>query len=301
MADSFFFDTEESIDLESFISYVNNNIDMQDPASVATAAIKLKKLGNNRNFLVDAINADLLSPGGGQNDNPYSAQSFLLARSEDFLIRANFWTPPTRASQIQQHDLSNVYEKAHCHNFNLLTVGYYGAGYETVIYEYDRAKIQGFPGEHAPLRFLERTRLSRGKVMFFRPGRDVHVQLYPEEFSISLNLIGIPPRGEKIFDQFNFDIKSQQIVSFLNPCSRSTLIRMAASFGNAVTSRILSDLRVSHYSPRVRLASLKSLSRLEPGSIREIWSVGLKDSHPLVRQAARRKLDQLGTSETEEV
>jgi hypothetical protein len=70
-----------------------------------------------------------------------------------------------------------------------MTVGFFGPGYETTIYEYDSSKVTGFVGESVDLRFLETTQLPPGKVMLYRPHADVHAQYPPSELSISLNLM----------------------------------------------------------------------------------------------------------------
>ena len=163
-----------------------------DPAgecSLATTALALRRLGNNRAFL-----GDMLVEGGDCGESAYGAQAIMLARLPGgHFIRANIWPSEHDACFQASGARSFVYGLPHDHNFSFLTVGYFGPGYESDYYEYDHAESIGYRGERAALRFIERSALVEGKLMLYRAHVDVHAQLPREIMSVSLNVMRIDP------------------------------------------------------------------------------------------------------------
>src|SRR3546814_6946369 len=82
-----------------------------------------------------------------------------------------------------------AYGLPHDHNLHFLTTGYWGPGYVSDYYDYDTEAVDGRLGEPLSLQFVERSRLSEGKMMLYRAHRDVHSQLPQERLSVSLNLM----------------------------------------------------------------------------------------------------------------
>lgn len=70
-----------------------------------------------------------------------------------------------------------------------MTVGYYGPGYETELYQYNPKEVNGYVGETVELEHLGRTKLPNGRVMVYREKVDVHTQFPPAQLSVSLNLM----------------------------------------------------------------------------------------------------------------
>src|SRR5689334_21034290 len=146
-------ETDEVLDLEEYIAYVQDKVDIRDEDSLADSAIKLRQLANNRDLVVDRINRDLNDWTSFQEENSYTSQTVMLGRGKEFYIRANMWLPPAKFSQDQEwQDRLFFYRVPHDHNFSFLTVGYLGSGYQTTIWEYDRTGVKGEPGEQVPLR-----------------------------------------------------------------------------------------------------------------------------------------------------
>src|SRR5262249_50680818 len=145
------------------------------------------------------------------------------------------------------------YQIPHDHNFSFLTVGYWGAGYETAIYEYDRSRVSGRAGEPVQLSFLERTTLPRGKVMFYRALTDVHCQEPPEEFSISLNLV--LPLAEPE-EQLFFDLDSSTVTEHGSAPGAGivALCRLATHLGGGHTIGALEEIAHRHACRRARAA-----------------------------------------------
>ncbi|MXP27233.1 transposase [Porphyrobacter algicida] len=153
--------------------------DPADERSHATAALALRRLGNNRAFLGDMLVEGLRERHREIGEtSAYGAQAIMLARLPGgHLIRANIWPSENDACFQVSGARSFVYGLPHDHNFSFLTVGYFGPGYESDYYEYDHAETIGYRGERPALRFIERCALSEGKLMLYRAHVDVHAQL----------------------------------------------------------------------------------------------------------------------------
>jgi hypothetical protein len=198
-----------------------------------------------------------------QKDSPYSAQSLSLGGvHKKFYLRANVWLPKRELHSVNDAGEANLYsyDFAHDHNFDFLTVGYFGPGYETDIYEYDVREVRGEVGEVVDMKFLESTSLPYGKMMIYRASRDVHVQKFPCEFSISLNLL--TPGKEPIRDQFAFDLRTRAISSVIrsNLSGRSLLMEAAAALGDRDTDDMIQFIADSHHCCRTREAAARALS-----------------------------------------
>ncbi|WP_130784551.1 hypothetical protein [Rhizobium leguminosarum] len=222
---------KDTLGLPEFVDYIETTFSEINQDSLIEMAPTFAKLSRNRSFLGEMICSQLKNLSTYQSNNPYSAQSLNLGmRSNKFYIRANVWLPQRRLHTTNQKGEAQLYsyELAHDHNFDFLTVGYLGPGYETDIYEYDRSTVSGFVGERVKLDFLETTSLPEGKLMIYRSCKDVHVQRYPKDFSISLNVLA--PSVRPIPDQYVFDIKSSAISSVLRSSiiGQKTLIKAAS-------------------------------------------------------------------------
>ena len=285
-------ETDKTSSLEDYNEYVRHKVNFRDLDSVCASAAELKALANNKTFLTEHLNRELLDWRNCQQYNSYTAQTMLLGGGRGFVVRANIWMPPARdaAGREDQKKLF-FYEVPHDHNFSFLTVGYFGPGYETTIYEYDSSAIKGNIGEKVQLQFLEKTTLPAGKMMLYRASRDIHSQGHPEAFSISLNLLLTPPEINRR-EQYLFDLESSKIAECVkNPTSsRLMMCRTARYIGDSRTASLLDELVQKHDSGRVRLTAAQSLSALEPWSATAIWQRAASDSSALVREYARNNL-----------
>jgi hypothetical protein len=206
-------DTSDTLDLEAFVERVDADVDFDDPAALPGAAKLLRMLANDRRFLARHIAAEIAA-GAFQPGNQATAATFHLATRPRFIVRANVWLPlrGTEVARAAQERLF-FYDVPHDHDFDFLTVGYHGPGYETDLWEYDetdlweydRAALEGRPGEPARLAPCGRARLERGAVMHFRAHVDVHAQRPPEALSISVNLVSRVRRAS--WSQLLFDVE----------------------------------------------------------------------------------------------
>lgn len=282
-----------SIDVDDYVDYIESSVNLLDRDSVMASADALRALSNNPALLVRKLNKELRDLTGFQSGNPYSAQTFVLARGKNYLVRANAWMPPARSAAVRKwEDDLQSFDFPHDHDFSFLTVGYLGSGYETTIWEYDPDSVIGHDGEPVDLTYLETTRLDRGKVMFYRASQDVHSQHHPAEFSVSVNLLIDDPEQRRR-PQFVFDVEKGTIASIaptpavLGP---RVICELAGFVGDATTVNLLEDLAEHHERPRLRVAAYEALEALNPGQREELTQRALADRDEYVRHVTRGRL-----------
>jgi hypothetical protein len=249
---------------ELFDALDANPVDVRDEDEFANLGPLLARLGRNRDFLAELAIAELKTRCAGQAEaSGYSAQVMLLRPPGGrYLLRANFWParddPVTRASGAAAF----FYDMPHDHNFPFLTYGYWGPGYWSDYYDYDVGALAGLPGEAAGLRFVERARLEPGRLMLYRMRRDIHVQLPPDSFSVSLNILGADP-GQPWLDQYRFDIGRGTIAEVLTSTAAEALLTIAAQFGGNGCDLAL-DFAHRHPCERMRVTAMDALATAAP-------------------------------------
>lgn len=275
----------DAISLEEFIDAIKTgDVDPRDEAALAAFAPYLKKLANNREFLSEFIMQELESRCSSQaSHNRYGIQVVMLHAGAEYFVRANFW--PSESDSITKSSGRSIffYDLPHDHNFSFLTVGYAGPGYWSDYYEYDYEDVSGYPGEAVPLRFVERSRLKRGRVLLYRAHRDIHCQLPPNSLSVSLNLIGSSPRSGWT-DQYRFDLASKKIAGLLTTMPNAMLMRLALATGGETGQALVDDFALRHPSDHVRFEAISTLIEgvNDPDEKRAILERGSDDpSHQL--------------------
>lgn len=249
---------------DEFLERVQGRIDPTDAESLAECVEDFRALANDRNFVLEAFHRELEGFWQGSRKNAHQPQSIQLGNSRDFYLRANIWLPIAQGERTElfQKRLYS-YELPHDHNFTFLTVGYFGPGYETDIFEYDWERCVGFVGERAGCRFIGRYQLHPGRVMLYRGGRDIHVQYTPADVSVSLNLMG---RNVDVNwdQQYIFDPKADTLIGGAGDLvsNRLYLIECAQYVGNGVG--ILSDLVKTYPCDKSKAMAIRSLDRLRP-------------------------------------
>jgi len=227
--------------------------DPHDEDDFAALGPLLARLGRNRNFLADLAIEELKLRCARQSAaNGYGPQVFLLRPPNGrYVIRANFWPAADDAVIRASGTAPFFYGLPHDHNFPFLTYGYLGPGYWSDYFEYDTQAAADPPGGHAGLRFVERSRLDPGKLMLYRMQRDVHVQLPPDAFSVSLNILGQHPSHPWI-DQYRFDIARNMIAEGLTTAPSEGLVTLAVHLGGGNGLDLADHLRRHHPHPRMR-------------------------------------------------
>ncbi len=282
---------EDTISFQDFIEFSRQTIKENDDESLLKCSNHLKMLSNNTHFIADHINEQLKDLANFQNNNAYGIQSTLLHINDIFYIRINAWPSLSEHKDVGlwQKELYH-HVRAHDHNFSFITVGCHGKGYKTDIWEYDYDKVVGYVGEKVDLTFLEHTSLPKGKVMYYRASKDIHTQIPPEDYSISLNIM---KRGNSFLDkeQYHFDLQKRTITNIAPGfgTGRYFLIDLAKEIATPKTEELLEQLSISHETPYVRAKSYETLWELNADE--HLLSKALNDESRIVRNFAKRTFE----------
>jgi hypothetical protein len=271
--------------------------DPRDEASLYHAARWLRRLGNDRAFLGDLLVEQLAA--GYKSDaveSGYGPQAIVLSHARNgYFLRANLWPAESDHAFRTSGAHSFVYGMPHDHNFDFLTVGYFGPGYLSDYYEYDYEAVAGWRGEPAGLRFVERSALSPGKLLHYRAHRDVHRQLPPESLSVSLNVVATDP-ASGWYDQYGFDIEADRVTGVLNPTSTEAFLRIAVGLGGAEALDLAERFGRHHPSDRLRLACFEArAASAAPEQADAIWREAERCGSRLVAEEARMRRPSMGS------
>lgn len=266
--------------------------DVRDEDAFAALGPLLARLGRNRDFLAELAIDELKSRRERDaTGNGYGAQVFLLHPPDGrFLVRANFW--PARADPLVRASGTNAffYDLPHDHNFPFLTYGYLGPGYWSDYFEYDVEALAGLPGEDARLRFVERARLEPGRLMLYRMRRDIHVQLPPDAFSVSLNILGADP-AQPWLDQYRFDIGRGVIAQSLTCTAAEALLTLAVHLGNG--RDLAAAFARRHPCDRMRTTALDALASASDAKAQALLERACESPSAYVAGHARNRLAML--------
>ncbi|UHH09657.1 hypothetical protein LU699_15545 [Luteimonas fraxinea] len=160
-------------------------------------AMLLARVAQDRDCIPSAVLGLSIDPKKMLVDN---AHVFVLHQTERYLIRLVVWRPTTGVE-----DEAFLYEGAHDHNFDLMTVGYTGCGYLTDLYSYQGNGQSLSERETVSINRHGRFQLAPGTVLFLSAGCDIHAQHAPDEVSVSINIICY---SKKTFPQHLFEIQS---------------------------------------------------------------------------------------------
>ena len=272
-----------------------NGFDPAEEQSLLQGAAWLRRLGNNRAFLGDMLLGELAERHReGEIASSYGAQSIMLSPlGGEYYMRANIW--PSRDEHMFRASGPGtfVYELPHDHNFDFLTLGYFGPGYWSDYWEYDYEAVDGAIGEHAGLRYVERCRLQPGKLMHYRAHRDVHSQLPPDALSVSINIMHAGG-AQGWLDQYRFDVGRGEIAGVLSTGGSEVFLRLAVGLGGEEARDLAETFARSHPSERMRLTALDAQAGvLEPAQRDELWRRAETSGSRLVAMEARRRREAL--------
>lgn len=270
-------------------------LDPRDAASIDHAGRTLARLGNDRAFLGDLMLNELAGRSRDEapdSAEPYGPQVIMLARpAENFFIRANIWPGEGDHALRASGRSAFQYDLPHDHNFHFVTLGYFGPGYWSDYYEYDYADVAGWTGEAADLRFVERSRLARGKVMHYRAHRDVHLQLPADSLSVSLNVMHTGG-AQGWLDQYRFDVAGRSVAGMLSRGSSEAFLRIAVGLGGGEACDLAERFGHTHPSDRLRLCAWDALADAEADAAARdaVWARAERAGSVLVaKEAALRR------------
>ncbi|HEY2013240.1 MAG TPA: hypothetical protein VGH38_07040 [Bryobacteraceae bacterium] len=275
-----------TVEVEDFIGAVRKAYKGNSVEAMLEVAEMFQGLAANREFLRDALIAELKRIGAERHNlGSFAPQSFIVHRALPFSLRLNLWVPPAgSARKIEQEARIYSYERAHDHNFSLLTVGAGGPGYRTRVFEYDRSAIAGYDGEPVEMTHLEDTDLPTGKAMIYRPLRDIHEQLAPDAPSMSLNLLVVEEKEIVEQPQYFFDLEKRTVLPMNeNEVGRRVgFLRAVGYFADERCAGLLFDLARQSRSPSLRAAAVHAIRTGFPESEPELEELAKADGHPLV-------------------
>jgi hypothetical protein len=257
--------------------------------TMQSVAGKLQRLGANREFIRDALLGELSRISSQRHLVTFAPQSFTIYRDSPFSLRLNLWLPPTGSSRkVAQEARIFSYDRAHDHNFSLLTVGVAGPGYKTRIWEYEPRSIKGYSGEPVEMTYLEDTMLPLGKAMIYRPSRDIHIQIPPDQPSMSLNLL-IAEKEIVEVPQYFFDLNASSLL-IMNDNEigrRTSFLEAVGHFADENCTSMLFDVARQSLNPSIRAAAMRAIRTGSPERGSEIDSLAETDGHPLVLREVR--------------
>ena len=242
-----------------------SGFDPLDPDSLNHAARCLRRLGNDQRFLGDLLVEELARRHHDDVlSNAYGPQVVMLVPPQgQFFIRANIWPSAHEHMVRASGDAAFAIGLPHDHNFNFLTLGYFGPGYWSDYYEYDFEAVDGWRGEPVPsLKFIERARLELGKIQLYRANHDVHAQLPADSLSVSLNIMHTHP-VQGWCDQYKFDLEAGTIAASLAPTPTQALLRVAVGLGGDDALDLAERFAQRHPSHRLRLVAFDALAGRE--------------------------------------
>ena len=276
-----------ALDSEGFHPY--------DEDSLMHGAKWLRRLGNDHSFLGDLMLEELKQGAAAAEEaSAYGAQVMMLsALGSEYFLRANFWPSADEHMFRASGAAAFSYELPHDHNFDFLTLGYFGPGYASDYYEYDYDKVAGAVGEQAGLRFVERATLDPGKLMHYRAHVDVHSQLPPQSLSVSINIMHAGG-AQGWLDQYSFDVGRDQIARVISPGGSEIFLRVAVGLGCPDARDLAENFSRSHPSDRMRLTALEAQAGVLGVAERDaLWRRAEGSGSRLVALEAQRKRAEL--------
>ena len=254
---------DRSICLDEFKElFREGGFDARDCESLTEAADLLLALSNNKSFLSDFIVNELTTDLAGQADNFYGPHVIKLGSPTDSTVmRANIW-PAEDDEDYKRSPNAFVYGVPHDHNFNFLTVGYWGPGYKSQYYEYDYENVEGYAGEPSGVRKAAFKSLEPDSVMLYRAHHDIHSQFPPDKMSISINIMDASPTHH-YRDQYIFSSTAADVAVVLSSRCSPTLFEVAASFGDDRIQDALVFISRNHQSDYARACALRSAIKAE--------------------------------------
>lgn len=275
----------------------DTGFDPGDEESLQHGASLLRRLGNDQTFLGDMLVDELTDrPDVDDGRNSYGPQVIMLAPpgNSSFFMRANIWPSADEHVLRASGGSGFVYDLPHDHNFDFLTLGYFGPGYWSDYYEYDFEEVAGIPGEPAGLRFTERSRLEEGKIMHYRAHRDVHAQQAADALSVSINILHAGG-AQGWLDQYSFDLDRGCIGRILSNGSSEAFIRIAVGLGCEEALDLAERFGANHPSDRMRLASWGAMASVAQGpqARADIWHRAELSGSRLVAGEAKLRLEEI--------
>lgn len=148
------------------------------------AAMMMRRILNNREDVCRYLVENLTRLLEFRADD-YAPDGIVLYRSKHFILRMVIWLP----DGMKGHQSGFTDSTLHDHNYNFMTLGLLGPGYQTDVWQYDPKLDIDQTGESVAARRQGILQLAEGCVFYFQKGVDIHSQLPPEKLSVSFNIM----------------------------------------------------------------------------------------------------------------
>jgi len=275
------------VSLQEYVEALHaEKYDFSSMDDVIDSAKWLKRLANNRIFLLDTLFAEVKSIADLQKANYYGPQVFILHTEPSYFLRAVIWRP---LSALERTMSGFRYDILHDHNFDILTVGYTGPGYTTRNYTYDNSHVVGLLGEDTHMVREESFTLSEGTIALYRAKHDIHIQLPPAALSVSLNLI--PRTASQNELQFQIDEDSGRIIRYIQSSGSELVVRLAGVLGEERYLEPLSAIAKDNLSRYLRALAIASQGQITGVTAPE----ALQDKPLLIRDIVAKEWASYGT------
>jgi hypothetical protein len=161
--------------------------------------------------------------------------------------------------------LVSLGDVVHDHNFNFLTANYFGPGYETEVWRLNRPKSEGYwEGEPVDLVYQGIFKLEPFTLLYYERGVDVHLQLPPEDYSVSLNLM-ISTHQMRGGPQHIFNTNKSIVSGFPEgtiSSRRVQFLQLVGWIGDQETADRLDQIRKNSHCQRTRAAAQMALENI---------------------------------------
>ncbi|MEJ2408033.1 MAG: transposase [Novosphingobium sp.] len=275
--------------------------DPGEESSLSHAANWLKRLGNNPDFLGDALIAMLAGKGTVAVDTPLpqgaGTNHVMLTRPQrgHFILTADIW--PSAGEHALRASAPRMlgYGYLHSHNVDFLTLGYFGPGYDVDDYICNPETLSGWEGERVLLRPLGRSRMKPGRLVHYRPGCDVHCLHPPEALSVTLSLSHAHGArswmSHYAFEPVAGSAAGFRIARVLGEGPSEVFLRMAVALGGEEARDLAHRFGKRHPSDRMRLAAWQALATAAPDEDARdaIWREAEGSGSRAVAEVARRQ------------
>lgn len=274
----------ESVSLEELCEHFDSLGDTLFEHDLDRSAQVMGRLFNNRDFLAEHLSrilrGEIETSFGG-----YSSQVFVLRNFKYFTVRAVVWD---RARGIPGEEIF-LYEKPHDHDFSFFTLGYFGPGYRTSIYNYQHDAVVGLEDEEVKVDLVEEWELAERDVVLYRSSVDIHTQSPPASLSISVNILQNVPAFGNHRRQYEFSGDLRRIRRVVNLGPQSLLLKAGAQMGGPCIP-FVEEIARSSRNDCIRFSAVESLVRSVDANFVEI---GLADPSAYVRQQTARLVKRL--------
>lgn len=295
-------DNEDRLSLREFVDHLETTFDLEEADSLIGVAPHFRSLANDPDLIAYHFNAEIQYVLNAKNERRDVSSPLVIADAPNYCLQANIWMPDAQADALRPPSgLSAGVRHAHNHNFNVMTIGYFGPGHITDLYAFNPKAGGGELGDRVDLRFTERVRIQKNCAVICRETVDAHAHVAPDALSISMSL-SIFSDNTQVADRFVFDPQASTICGYVETADvyqRAAVVRLAGEVGNEQTLELFDALLRRSPCHRVREAALAATARLTDIDAAERIRViqrALKDSNESLRTRAKSLIAQFEDS-----